>query len=688
MVDVNTQNKTISVNVSSSGVSSNVNASGDTSHYYSEKAREWAISNRIVDGVDYSSKYYANKSNQSALNAQSFAQSAQDSYNNFQQSVDGVLSDIDSSVQEGVDVINNTKTEIINDIELVANGEKQEIEELADLIKENAEEIANRTSFAMFDTILKDHILTYEESKGLALQGTYVYKDAIAGSRYGYQDFYNKVIEEKESAAATEVTLGDTAITMYIHSNGHQYYDIADKEIVDSWFNTYGTAWFYGIDTENERIYLPRNNYFEQATGEIPEVGQSVEAGLPNITGSFPAEILNKESLVSGAFYHTGEEIDGSGGTGGDYKVGFDASRCSSVYGNSDTVQPNAVKKLLYICVGNTETVSSITDVVDVTTTENDTTPLFTGMYFEFTPNNVSWLKAGEQANSGGIYTTCYNELVNELVSPKYGLKVINESDMIVGIDYSEYWKVNQDDMTFTTPTRISYLPISADSAKVYGDGNALVYSNGTDYINIQGAYASGGLAHTQYAANGTAPTTNLALGTSIDGSGVNWINLAIGIAPKSLLPNDMTAGLVADLSTAKSTTAQLYFKVANAVQNLELLDAGEVLEAVSNIASTAVLKTDCPSYIIESYVNGESGYNIYSNGYVEQWGIIPTSTTNITFLKEFLNTQYSIVITYLDSTSTSGIQVRYVAAVRATTGFKTQSSDLKRAWQACGYIA
>ena len=34
MVDVNTQNKTISVNVSSSGVSSNVNASGDTTLYY------------------------------------------------------------------------------------------------------------------------------------------------------------------------------------------------------------------------------------------------------------------------------------------------------------------------------------------------------------------------------------------------------------------------------------------------------------------------------------------------------------------------------------------------------------------------------------------------------------------------------------------------------------------------------
>ena len=46
MVDVSSQSNKVNITVSSSGVSSNVNASGDTSHYYSEKAREWAISNR------------------------------------------------------------------------------------------------------------------------------------------------------------------------------------------------------------------------------------------------------------------------------------------------------------------------------------------------------------------------------------------------------------------------------------------------------------------------------------------------------------------------------------------------------------------------------------------------------------------------------------------------------------------
>lgn len=42
-------------------------------------------------------------------------------------------------------------------------------------------------------------------------------------------------------------------------------------------------------------------------------------------------------------------------------------------------------------------------------------------------------------------------------------------------------------------------------------------------------------------------------------------------------------SGMIVNLSSAKSTTAQLYFKVANAVENLELLDAGEVLETLAD---------------------------------------------------------------------------------------------------------
>lgn len=229
----------------------------------------------------------------------------------------------------------------------------------------NGELIAlSGATFEMFDTILKDHILTYEQSKGWALQGTYVYKEAVAGSRYGYPDFYNKCTSEKELGTPTETTLGDSTVTLYVNANGHTFYDIADKEAIDAWYNTYGIAWYYGIDKENERIFLPRTKWFIQPSGEITEVNTVNEAGLPNIEATLA--INAPTNTPSGAFYYTSTSISRLGGTQDKTitSTGFDASLSNPIYGNSDTVQPQSINQLLYICVGNTVADISFVDVV------------------------------------------------------------------------------------------------------------------------------------------------------------------------------------------------------------------------------------------------------------------------------------------------------------------------------------
>ena len=409
---------------------------------------------------------------------------------------------------------------------------------------------------------------------------------------------------------------------------------------------------------------MPRNNYFEQTTGEISEVGRGVTAGLPNITGWTNGE----ETDAGGAFYHEKALTGGCNNGSNKYeKINFDASRSSSIYGNSDTVQPNAVKKLLYICVGNTETVSSITDVVDVTTAENDTTPLFTGMYFDFTPNNVSWLKAGVQANSGGIYTTCYNELVNVLNGEiKYGdLKVVDTADMIDGVDYSEYWKVNQDDMTFTTPTAISN---KALSGAVKGNGMTLGLTNGSEY---------GGLRL------GTTNNTAL-IDTSLYGTQVGTSE-----STSSSLTRDISIGVTTDPTKsgiiAEQSTAQLYFKVANAVQNLELLNAGEVMEAVADKIS----RQDCKAYIQETYQNGTSWYRVYSDGWCEQGGNFQNAT-KISYIKQFKDINYILSVNphWNNNNAVYWCDLGYA---KTTTDFSIKqqtNTALTYDWQASGYIA
>ena len=72
--------------------------------------------------------------------------------------------------------------------------------------------------------------------------------------------------------------------------------------------------------------------------------GTTVEAGLPNITGSFVANVHYRSNEVSGAFT-TGDRITSTGANNGDanvYKFSLDASKSNAIYGRSSTVQPAA----------------------------------------------------------------------------------------------------------------------------------------------------------------------------------------------------------------------------------------------------------------------------------------------------------------------------------------------------------
>ena len=72
--------------------------------------------------------------------------------------------------------------------------------------------------------------------------------------------------------------------------------------------------------------------------------GTTVEAGLPNITGSFVADVKKGEHKVSGAFT-AGSEIATTGeynNFSDVYKFSLDASKSNAIYGRSTTVQPAA----------------------------------------------------------------------------------------------------------------------------------------------------------------------------------------------------------------------------------------------------------------------------------------------------------------------------------------------------------
>lgn len=78
--------------------------------------------------------------------------------------------------------------------------------------------------------------------------------------------------------------------------------------------------------------------------GNAYAAGTTVEAGLPNITGSFVADVKKGEHKVSGAF--TAGNVIASTGEYNSfsdvYKFSLDASKSNAIYGRSATVQPAA----------------------------------------------------------------------------------------------------------------------------------------------------------------------------------------------------------------------------------------------------------------------------------------------------------------------------------------------------------
>ena len=115
-------------------------------------------------------------------------------------------------------------------------------------------------------------------------------------------------------------------------------------------FAAIGTTW--GTGDGKTTFKLPNMHHrFLEGTTTTSEVGTYVEAGLPNITGEFPNNDNEYEKYYSGAFSIGSVRLSGysdAGDSTGQTGL-FRASRSSSTYGSSTTVQPSSVRSLFCI---------------------------------------------------------------------------------------------------------------------------------------------------------------------------------------------------------------------------------------------------------------------------------------------------------------------------------------------------
>lgn len=174
----------------------------------------------------------------------------------------------------------------------------------------------------------------------------------------------------------------------------------------DSDVANYGQCGHYVIDNTAGTIRLPKITRYVEGLTNLEDIGKAIKAGLPNITGSQKLawnDITGGGTILgpdgTGAFYKstTGTSYFSAGTAQGSQSntLNIDASRSNSIYGNSNTVQTDAIRYPYYIVVATgvkldieVDIDNIVTDLNAINATLEKTEKVFT--IYDMTSSNTS----------------------------------------------------------------------------------------------------------------------------------------------------------------------------------------------------------------------------------------------------------------------------------------------------------
>lgn len=107
-------NKTQKVNITPGQVQNQITATPDSSLYYSNLAKNWAIASGLILNEDYSSKHYAGKAKESENASKNYAEASQAVYQQVQDSANNVLDNIETNKNSAIEEIETIKTNAVN----------------------------------------------------------------------------------------------------------------------------------------------------------------------------------------------------------------------------------------------------------------------------------------------------------------------------------------------------------------------------------------------------------------------------------------------------------------------------------------------------------------------------------------------------------------------------------------------
>ena len=137
---------------------------------------------------------------------------------------------------------------------------------------------------------------------------------------------------------------------------------------------------------------------------------------------------------------------------------------------------------------------------------------------------------------------------------------------------------------------------------------------------------------------------------------------------------------------TPKNVSMLIGVYAIGAIVPVGVTDAEKLMSGVTRVEGLLDSKIDkisVKSYVTESWCEDTSWYRVYSDGWIEQGGVIPASTTSVSLLKSYTNTNYCVLMigrNYGNNDQGLGM------TQNTTTSFTVGSSSYIRSWYACGY--
>ena len=366
-----------------------------------------------------------------------------------------------------------------------------------------------------------------------------------------------------------------------------------------------------------------------QGLFDLQNLGMTVEAGLPNITGTVGSD---HSDYWSGAFYSNGTNYSGNVGVGNDEVALFDASRSNPIYGNSNTVQPEAIQYPYFIQIAT----GSETEANIVNTLENvNGFTLLESKYSDKPLYNESWLLSNGQWNSKAVYPTVYEGLQVEYNT---GIEAGTTVTLPSGVSYTKRGlsvKLSTEtytdyDFVLNTSDETFRLPLLNGDEHIADYTNSTTIGNNVDFIVPQNGFIRNFVTNasgTSYASvNGVAIIEHCSNASVYNDSDI--VKVSKGDIYHSYFTSDSSV-----FYKAKGN-GSLYYYVGETVQNANLIDAGRIGEQLAT--KTDMLQAANSSMPSNKYIDltvGATGstYTAPANGWFSLLRVVSTANINIT---------------------------------------------------------